>query len=247
MDAQPTATQTDAVSSLYEPHVLEARAAFHSSRVVEVITSSTTNPKLLDRFLIQFSALGLRVTEPVEGWIARAGQRTIEIGHRELGEALVGHATHEKDHHLMRIDDTNNLVELWNHLGRDKLDADQLLASPITEGAQEYCQLHEDVIAGPTPYSQLGIEYEIEMLSMTLGPKLIDNIARVCGKDRVAKLSFLTNHIELDVGHTEFNRRQLESILNDHPGFGEPIGQAGKAALETYGSFLEDCLDAASQ
>ncbi len=246
MDAQLPAEQSDEVSRLYEPHVLKARDAFSSSRVVRVITSPDTDPTLLDRFLIQFSALGFRVTEPVEGWIARAGQRTVEVGYQELGEALIGHAAHEKDHHLMRIDDTNALVALWNQLGRDRLDADELLASPITSGGSAYCKLHEDVIAGPTPYAQLGIEYEIEMLSMTLGPKLLENIAKVCGDDRVARLSFLTHHVELDVGHTKFNRRQLETILGKHPDFGAPIGQAGKAALETYNSFLTDCLDAAS-
>lgn len=232
------------VASLFEPLVTSARTAFHTSEVIELVTSPDCDPVLLDRYLIEYCARGVRMTEPVEGWIRRAGERTEAMGLTELGQSLQRHAVHERDHHLLMIDDTRRLVELWNSLGRVPLNADTLLASPASPGCVAYVELHERIIDGETPYAQIGIEYEIEMLSVTAGVKLLANVAQVCGDDRAEALSFLNDHVELDVGHTEFNRRQLEAILADHPEFARVIGEAGTAALHAYRQFMTDCLEA---
>ncbi len=236
----------DRVSELYEPHVVAARDRFQRSAATAFATGSSTDPMQLDRFLIQFCALGVQMTEHVESWIRRAGEKTVEAGYVDLGEALQRHAVQERDHHLMMIDDTRTLVELWNRLGRPEIDADALLASEATPGIKAYADLHERVIAGPTPYAQLGIEYEIEQLSNDLGAPMLANVARVCGQERVAGLSFVRDHVDLDVGHTEFNRRQLLQLLADHEHFGETLGQAGSAALDAYGLFFHECVAAAT-
>lgn len=235
---------TDRVATLFDPHVQPARRAFHSDPTVERITSPDCDPALLDRFLIQFCAQGVRMTEPVEGWIRRAGERTESIGLTDLGQALQRHALHERDHHLLMIEDTRRLVDVWNGLGRSPLDADELLATPPSPGTLDYIELHEATIAGDTPYAQIGIEYEIEMLGVTFGSSLMTNVVEVCGRDRLDALSFITHHVEVDVGHTEFNRRQLEALLADHPEFAEPIARAGVAALNAYQRFIGDCMDA---
>lgn len=236
----------DSISELYEPHVLAARQRFHDSDATLFVTGSSTDPRLLDRFLIEFCAMGVQMTEQVEQWILRAGQKTIEAGYVELGEALQRHAAHERDHHLMMIDDTRTLVALWNSLGRPELDADELLGQEATPGIRAYVDLHESVIAGPTPYAQLGIEYEIEMLSNSVGAPMLANVARLCGPERVKGLSFVRDHVELDVGHTEFNRRQLLALLAEHEHFGQSLGQAGSAALDAYGLFFHECVAAAT-
>lgn len=234
--------EQDLVSDLYEPGVVESREWIHSIEAVELITSPDIDSVFLDRFLIEFTARGVQMTEPVEGWIRRAGLRTVDVGFTELGEALQRHAVHEKDHHLMMIADTGFLVEKWNSLGRDKLDADQLIAQATVPGTVAYVELHEAVIAGETPYAQLGIEYEIEKLSLSIGAPFMKNVINVCGADRTDGLTFIKDHVELDVGHTEFNLRQLNQILDEQPGFAKPIADAGSKALQAYGQFLTDCL-----
>lgn len=234
----------DRVATLFEPLVRSARQAFHGDAVTRQVTSPECDPVLLDRFLIQFCAQGVRMTEPVEGWIRRAGEQTEAIGLTELGHALQRHAVHERDHHLLMIEDTHRLVEIWNGLGRETLDAEVLLATPASPGTVDYVAIHETTIAGDTPFAQIGIEYEIEMLGVTFGTRLMENVVEVCGRDRLDALSFITHHVEVDVGHTEFNRRQLDAVLIDHPEYADPIARAGVSALNAYQRFLGDCMNA---
>ena len=118
------------------------------------------------------------------------------------------------------------------------------MAQPPSSGAVAYVDLHETVIASATPYGQLGIEYEIEMLSLTFGAPFMKNVLDKCGSERVEGLTFIKEHVEVDVGHTEFNRRQLIQVLGEHPEFSAPLGEAGAKALEAYRQFMTDCLDA---
>ncbi len=235
---------TDRVATLFDPLVQSARQAFHTAEGAQLVTSPNCDPVLLDRFLIQFCAQGVGMTEPVEGWIRRAGEQTEAMGLVELGQALQRHALHERDHHLLMIEDTRRLVDVWNGLGRQPLDADRLLATPASPGTIDYVEIHESTIAGDTPYAQIGIEYEIEMLGVTFGSKLMENVVNVCGQERLDALSFITHHVEVDVGHTEFNRRQLDALLETHPDFVDPIATAGVAALNAYQRFIADCLAA---
>lgn len=235
----------DRVACLYEPLVSSARNRFDGCRAVLMLTDPTADPELLDRFLIQFCASGVGMTEPVDRWIRAAGVRCKEIGLADLGNALERHADHEAGHHRLMIDDTRSLVELWNDNGASRLDADALLSGPVLPGVRRYAELHEATIASDSPFGQLAIEYEIERLSLTTGVRLLTNVAAICGSGSLECLSFLSDHIALDEGHTEFNRRQLNSLLASHPDFAQALALAGTAALDTYGDFLNDCLDVA--
>ncbi len=235
----------DRVSDCYQPLVEEARQAYVSTDTYQQATNPNADPEFLDRFLIEFCALGVHMTEPVDRWIRGAGQRCRELGLSELGEALERHAEHEAGHHLMMINDTRTLVELWNRSGRQPLDADELLARPPSPGSKRYIDLHERTIASDAPWGQLAIEYEIERLSVVAGPPLMQNVAAVCGEDRIDALSFLTDHIALDQAHTVFNRKQLNQLLAERPDAAESLGAAGSAALDVHGAFLADCAVAA--
>ena len=53
-------------------------------------------------------------------------------------------------------------------------------------------------------HGQLAIEYEIEMLSVTYGPRLIERCTELLGSEIIESLSFLRDHVELDVRSHKF-------------------------------------------
>ncbi len=241
METQPLSPQ-DLVSSRYEPRLEAARQQFENSPGYRNATTPGGDPDLLNLFLIRFCALGAQMTRPVGPWIARAGQRCVELGWADLGNALLRHATHEDGHDQLMVDDTRALVTRWNQERPESpLDADALLGTEPSPGVVRYCQLHEDSIAGDAPYRQLAIEYEIEGLSVRCGPVLMIAIADACGPEVVGQLTFLPDHIAVDQGHTVFNRKQLNGFLDEFPTTDDQLVDAGTEALESYGQFVDDC------
>jgi hypothetical protein len=232
---------TKLVEELYLPRTLEAR-----KRLLEAAGDPLVDPAMdpveLELFLIRFSSMGVRMTEPVESWIRRAGERCSEIGLARLGRALQIHANQEADHHLMMIDDTRALVASFNARHAQRLDAEELLSSRPTAATETYVKLHEDVIRGPAPYCQIAIEFEIENLSVTLGPRLMQQCQRLLGPEVLQGLSFVREHIAVDAGHTLFNMAELERVLAGDPGRAELLAETGSAALDAYGGFLAECL-----
>jgi hypothetical protein len=138
--------------------------------------------------------------------------------------------------------DARFLIERWNKAGKPELNVDTLLQLPPTPGVEAYVSVHESVISGPTPYAQLGIGYEIEMLSVAYGPRLLERCTGLLGDAILEGLSFLSDHVALDAGHTNFNRFQLGRLLEDQPGFLSALVAAGSAALDAYAMFLNDCM-----
>lgn len=230
----------------YERGLIAARERFASQPKFRAVVAHDVEPATLELFLVHFTALGVGMTEPVDGWIRRAGERCRAIGLDDLGRSLILHAKHEAGHHLMMIEDTRKLVERWNARHSHPLSADELLAAPPPPGVIRYRELHETIIAGETPYCQLAIEYEIEMLSIVHGKQLIENCVARLGRDIVQGLSFLEEHVEVDAGHTKFNAAELGRLVERQPGFLQPLIEAGSAALDAYAMFLGDCADRAS-
>jgi hypothetical protein len=203
------------------------------------------DPRVLERFLIEYCSLGVQITEPVESWIERAGRRCVEIGLPEVGTALLGHAVHEAGHHLMFMDDTRKLVDHWNARYGQQLDADRLFHRGPTRSMQHYIALHEETIKGPLPFGQVAIELEIERLSVVLVPKLLSQVERVLGKTVTGSLTFLSSHGELDIGHTHLNTRIMESLLNLRPEAAGDLARIGAEAMFIYLAFFEECWEAA--
>jgi len=226
----------------YESRVAIARQRFDQHPASRALFYDPIDPITLQEFLIAFAVVGIRMTEPVEGWIRRAGNRCGELGLEELAKALAAHARQEADHHLLMLADARILVEQWNRARKPELSLDVLLKQSATPGVDAYVSLHERLIAGPTPYGQLAIEYEIEMLSVTYGPKLIERCVGSLGENIREGLSFLTDHVALDAGHTNFNRLQLGRLLEEHSDFLPGLVSAGSEALDAYAGFLGDCL-----
>ena len=227
---------------IYEFEVSKARDAFIERPALLELLDPDADPIFIELFLIYYNALGVSMTEPVESWICRAGERCKQIGFIDLGASLCVHATHEAGHHEMMINDTQHLVEQWNKKHSFQLDAQEILAQPITPGVQNYIKLHEDVIASDAPFGQLAIELEIERLSVTVVPDLLKQFVRVLGSDILQGLSFLEEHVALDVSHTHFNNKQINKFLEQNPDAVMSLVNAGQKALEAYGTFLEDCV-----
>ena len=226
----------------YEARLAIARERFDRHPAVTALFRGPIDPVTMEAFLISFAIAGVRMTEPVEGWIRRAGRRCGELGLEHLARALEGHAHQEADHHLLMLADARLLVERWNKARKPELNVNALLDLPPTPGVAAYHCLHEGLIAGPTPYGQLAIEYEIEMLSVTYGPQLIERCAGLLGDGILESLSFLRDHVALDAGHTNFNRLQLSRLLESTPDFLSGLVAAGSEALHTYAMFLDDCF-----
>ena len=102
---------TNEIFAQYESEIGRARTDFYQK--VSGL-SAEKDPRNLMIFWLNFSSLGIGMTEFVEDWIRRAGQRTKDLGYEKLGTKLIKHATHERNHHLMMIADTHKLVERWN-------------------------------------------------------------------------------------------------------------------------------------
>jgi hypothetical protein len=231
------------VKEHYEPAIRPARQRFAQHPVVPKLLNADAD--VLELFLIQFSSLGVGLTWPVEQWLLRAGRRCDETGHGELGRALRGHAKQEAGHDQMMVRDTHALVAAWNSRRTPRLDADRLLARPPSPGGRQYQQLHENTIAGDTPFVQIAIEFEIEMLPVQFGPLMLNKCQTALGAGIIERLSFLHEHITLDIAHTRFNEHQLEKLLERHPEYAGPLARAGAAALHAYATFLDDCIQLA--
>jgi len=202
-------------------------------------------PTVADLFLIHFSSRGVGMTEPVEDWIRRAGENTCKLGYEELGSGLIRHAEHEAGHHELMINDTRSLVIRWKASHDTKLDSEAFLSQPLTHNVLRYRELHEEYIRGASPYCQIAIEYEIERISVAYGALFFAGIVQLVGSDVLSCLSFIREHISLDVGHTNYNMRLMGQFLEKAPAALEPLVAAGARALDIYASHLEDCMQSA--
>ena len=196
---------------------------------------------------MNFSTLGSQMTEPVEGWIRRAAERCAAIGLADVALALNGHAQAEAGHHLMLRADVRSLAARWNARREPAVDADKLLNQTLSPGVVRYRKVHEENIAGDTPYAQIAIEYEVEMLPLRFGEPFLSRCVEILGAQILPCLSFLTEHIVLDVGHTNFNARAISKLIELMPWSMSALVSAGSAALDAYSQFLSDCVQLADR
>ena len=237
----------DMLKKLYEPHAVLARSRLINDPELCRLLDPDIEPMLLERFLIEWMSRAAYMTEPVDGWIRRTGARCIELGMEKLGEQLITHARSETGHHLMTIDDARALVDHWNARHAPRLDLEQLLAQPPIESMRDYRTLHDATIEGPFPVGQIAIEREVGFLAVHLGPRLMHQVERVLGKEVADKLTSLSEHVAVDVGHTLLNERMLEEAITRSPGHAGAYAETGARALTTYIRFLGDCLAIAEE
>jgi hypothetical protein len=234
--------QMEIVRERYEPPLAPTRRSFEAEPGVQRLLAADCPPDLVRLFMLRYSAHGVRMTEQVESWIHRAGDRCTELGRTELGHALRSHARSEGGHEKLMENDARLLADEWNRTRRPHIDAETILRSTPLYSTRKYVQLHEEVIAGPRPYCQVAIEYEIERLSVVLGPAIVARCAAALGGDGY---SFLAEHVELDKGHTAFNERQLGLLLEQDDADLVPLVETGREALNCYLAFVAECAELA--
>ena len=165
MDTQSAPVETpESALQGYNQLIGPARQRFAASRGIRGMVSPDTGARTMAAFLMHFSGLSVPITEPVEAWIRRAGERCEALGLTEIGKALRGHSKAEAGHHQYHVDDFISLIRFWNTHWTPPADPDAIRAHGVTSGGERYSRVHEEVIAGPTPYCQFAIEYEIELL-----------------------------------------------------------------------------------
>lgn len=225
----------------YEILLARARQSFDESFGVRSLRAMEDAARA-ELFLMYFCALGAHMTRPVEGWIRRAAMRCVQMGFMQVGRALARHASAEADHHLLMIADLRSLAARWNATHALAVDADDMLEQAPSPGVMAYCDLHEESIASETPFAQVAIEYEIEMLPLRYGQLIVGRCIELLGPDIISCLSFITKHIMLDGAHTDLNARALNDLIERAPGSLPALAAAGIASLEAYASFLGDCV-----
>jgi hypothetical protein len=231
------------LKKLYEPHALLARSRLDSDPALCRLLSPSIEPRILERFLIEWMARAVYMTEPVDGWIRRTGQRCIEQGMEKIGNALIIHAKSETGHHLMTLEDTHALVRHWNaHQPPPALTVEALLAQPPTDSMKAYRQLHDETIEGDFPVGQIAIEREVGFLAVHFGPRLMRQVESVLGAEVSQLLSFMSEHVAVDVGHTLLNEKLLTEAITRSPEHASIYAETGARALNAYIRFLGDCL-----
>jgi hypothetical protein len=73
---------------------------------------------------------------------------------------------------------------------------------------------------------------------VVLGPQVLVRCTDTLGD---GGYSFLAEHVELDQGHTAFNQRQLEQLLETDDTDLVALVETGQQALEWYKAFLAEC------
>jgi hypothetical protein len=225
----------------YEQCIASARQRFADSPGVLALRSMA-EARFFHAFLLNFCSLGARMTEPVECWIRGAADRCADIGLSGISRFLAAHARAEAGHHLMMIADVRALAALWNRQYQPSVDPDERLLRADSPGVQRYCRVHNDNLTGGTPYAQIAIEYEIEMLPLRFGEAFIARCAELLGPDILSCLSFVTSHIQLDVAHTRSNAWAMAEVSREVPGSVPVLAAAGTAILDAYAEYLGDCV-----
>lgn len=228
----------------YQARIEEARQGLATLPAVQAVLTDALDDATFLRFLLEHAARSVAITEPVDGWIRRAGEGCVDLGLTEVGRQLILHARHEAGHHEMLIADVAALSRTWNHrFPNARLDPSAFVGRGANAAGQAYIDLHERVVTGARPYLQVAIELEIEKLSTTAGGGFVARAQAVLGPD--VPLSFMKEHVAIDVGHTAFNERLLQRLLAIDPDALDPLVETAQEALRIYGALVTECLTAA--
>lgn len=247
MNTVPDISSSESALREYEKLLQPARERFASSAGIRGMINPEIEAQTMTAFLLHFSALSIPVTEPVEGWILRAGESCSALGLGKIASALYKHSKAEAGHHQYHIDDFNALISFWNARWSPPATPTAILAHGLTRGGERYCRLHEDNIAGSTPYCQFAIEYEIELLPVQYGSKFVGNCVCLLGQEILDCMSFVTSHVEFDVGHTKFNSHFLGNLILEDPSRLASLAAAGADALDAFSDHLAECWQLAGQ
>lgn len=232
----------------YQVRMAVAREKFAAREDVQALFNAPMEPKLLNLFMIYWSAMSAALTTPIPEYLATAGVRCEALGLLGLAEFFKEHTEEEDGHHEWAAADVRKLVDLWN-LNNPGMtfNADDLLVSNLTPTVRRYHQLHKDVVAGDAPWAELAIDVEIELITTQYGPPLMKACSAALCERGQQSISFLAEHVRFDFGHTDINFRVVAELIEAKPEFTEHLIAIGEQALKAYGDFLGEALQLARQ
>jgi len=232
----------------YEARLRPPRRRFASNASLHEILSPAIEPALLELFLLHFCVLGVGITECIESWSRRAGERSRALSLDEVGRLLGERAQSAGQRHRRLLHDASGLVARWNTRFRGLLDARRLLGQPPSPGVLRYRKLQEAIVTGPAPFAELAIACEIERVLSRHGSDFVRNCILRLGPEIVECLHFLEDDVAMDValGRAITNQREIERLIAVDPDRLGPLVQAGTVALDAYAAFLDDCLSFAT-
>lgn len=230
-------------SNEYQVRMSSARVLFSQRQDVQQLFNAPMEAPLLNLFMIHWCALSAALTTPIPEFLATAGVRCEALGLTALAEFFKEHTEEEDGHHEWAAADTFKLVALWNAQYPDApLDAGQLLASNMTPSVLHYHKLHKDVVSGAAPWAELAIDVEIELITTQYGPPLMKACAQALCEEGRQSISFLSEHVHFDFGHTDTNFQVVADLIQLKPEFTEHLVKIGEQALNAYGDFLGEAL-----
>lgn len=233
-------------AAVYESMMSGARREFATRQDVAQLFGAKLDPDLINLFMIYWSSMSAALTRPIPEYLCTAGRRSEEMGLTTLAMFFKEHTEEEDGHHMWAESDTRKLVAIWNekHPGCE-LDAEALLSSSFRPSVRRYHQLHEDVLASGSPWAELAIDIEIELITTQYGPPLLAACAEAMDSDGLQSISFLSEHVRFDFGHTETNLKVVGEVLRQRPDFLHDLVDVGQKALVCYGDFLGEALELA--
>ncbi|PRQ10234.1 hypothetical protein [Enhygromyxa salina] len=233
------------VDKHYVPHVRRARASAHAHPSLRALLSDELDATAQLGFLIEFSALGVRLLRPVEDSLARGASVCLALGLDALGEELRRLGGQAAQRRLLLIDDLVQLAQLWREQvtsSGQRLDLAALVRRAPPANARHHAQVRGAAWAGELPLASLGVELELGQFAVSVGPKLIRACERKLGAQVFVGLSYLqarTDHAALGAdGLLE----RLDDLLRAVPELGESIASAGAEALSAHVEVLGACI-----
>jgi hypothetical protein len=200
------------------------------------------SPDVLSLFLIQFSAIGTQMTSGVPGWFRRIGQACVDKGFEKIGKEILEHSQEEDDHSLWFEKDLQLMVDWQKRKKHRYFNAERILKDSRASCVQKYSDLHENLIRSPMPLAWLALKYEIELLSLELGPQFISQCVSELGFGILKGLSFVSQHAVADVTHIRDDLEQLTHVLDAHPQSLQDLVAAGEHAIEIYALYFEEAF-----
>jgi hypothetical protein len=111
---KPKMTMKHQAFEQYEMAMTAVRARFaRESALATKMLDPQIERDALELCLIHYHGLGYKMTEPVEDWMRRGGERCRELGLEEIGKGLCRHAAQESGHHLLMLADAQALTARW--------------------------------------------------------------------------------------------------------------------------------------
>ena len=200
------------------------------------VTQMSTPSAAARGFLLWLVTRQVQLGERAGSWLRTAGQHVAALGMVELSANLIQWAERNRANQDELIVGVHRMVARWNRTRDRQLDANGLLAEPLSAPMLEFVEFNERTVTGATPWAVLAILGPVEEVLANAVPLSID-IARVDDTD----LLEVSRAFEARARFGRELRDRLERVLHEHPGKREHIESTRDRAVEIFSQLLNEC------